>query len=1037
MEEQAGAGFWLSPQQAHLWLAGQQGGPYNSVAVIQLRGSIRAEEVRAALDRLSARQEVLRTVLKRIPGLKIPFQVILPQANVSWETGRPSDLEELLDHARNRQFDLEQGPSVHAVFVDPEAAQPFLVLTMPAVWSDSRSLQILAAEIEVMLSGQEAGLHEPALRYVQFAQWQRDLLESEEEGDAATGKEYWKKSAASAPPVPALPLETVSASDSSRLETVSFGLDASILHQLEAIADQQKASLSGVLLAAWQSLIWRLTGQAQFLIAVFSSGREYEELQQVPGLIGKSLPIAARFDGELRFSDVVRQAGSAVQEAASWQEYFAPEDSAATNMGLAFDFTELPVGILHQEVRCEASKLKLCAQRSSGNLKLAFHFDAARLSRATVEQWSRYFISMLNAAAADPQALVSRLPLLTAAERLALLADWNQTAADYPSQSCIHELFEAQAAATPDRPALRYEDHELTYRQWNESSNQLAHTLRAMGVGPDSLVGLCVDRSINMAVALMAILKAGGAYVPVSADHPKARLAQQLAGAAALVTESKFLNHMPAVVGVICMDRDGGQWSAQPRTNPERVTNPENLVYVIYTSGSTGTPKGVGVRHRNLVNYAYFITRRLELDRYPEGLNFATVSTLGADLGNTCIYPSLISGGCLHIINHETAGDSQRLREYTAKYPLDVLKIVPSHLAALLEGGGRGVLPRRYLVLGGEALTPQLVSKIVASGADCEIVNHYGPTETTVGSLTLRLKDYSWQTSGTQTIPIGRPIVNTRVYILDAQGEPVPSGVTGGLYIAGEGVTAGYLNQPDLTADRFLSDPFHGDGRRMYRTGDLARYLPDGNVEFLGRTDDQVKIRGFRIELGEIEAALCRYAGVKQAVVLAREDERGDKRLVAYVAGSWDALVADHLRAHVRNELPEYMVPAAIVVLPKLPLNSNGKIDRQALPAPGQAPAGKAYIAPRTATESAIAGVWEEVLRRDRIGVDDDFFDIGGHSLIATQIASRLRDRLGISVAVRLIFDHTTIAALASALDTIREEADDDSELEIPIGRRR
>src|SRR5581483_1685219 len=395
---------------------------------------------------------------------------------------------------------------------------------------------------------------------------------------------------------------------------------------------------------------------------------------------------------------------------------------------------------------------------------------------------------------------------------------------------------------------------------------------------------------------------------------------------------------MPEFSGTtLCLDRDQKLWSAEPGTNPPATTTPENLVYVIYTSGSTGVPKGVAVRHRNLVNYTEFITRRLELEKDSDGLNFATVSTIGADLGNTCIYPALASGGCLHVISYEVSTDPQRFAEYCEKYPVDVLKIVPSHLAALLHSPeAKSLLPNKFLITGGESLTAKLLDRIAELGARCEILNHYGPTETTVGSLTLRLNEYDRKNSS--TIPIGRPTANTQVYILDAEQQPVPVGVVGELYIAGAGVTAGYLNQPERTAERFLPNPFGNDSNaKMYRTGDLARYDEAGRVEFLGRGDDQVKIRGFRIELGEIEAVLAKHAAVKQAAVLAKEDERGDKRLVGYVVAHREHTVScDELKAYLQQQLPDYMVPSAIVQLAKIPLTANGKIDRQALPAPEQ-----------------------------------------------------------------------------------------------------
>ncbi len=546
-------------------------------------------------------------------------------------------------------------------------------------------------------------------------------------------------------------------------------------------------------------------------------------------------------------------------------------------------------------------------------------------------------------------------------------------------------------------------------------------------------MGLCLERSAEAMIALVAILKAGGAYVSLSTDSPKQRLAQQLEGVLALITERKLLELLPETFGtkpvgpILCLDADAQAWAQEPETNPEAQATPENLAYVIFTSGSTGVPKGVGVRHRNLVNYAWAIAKQLNLADYPEGLQFATVSTLSADLGNTCIYPALLSGGGLHMIPYEVATDSRQFSLYQDRYPIDVLKIVPSHLAALLHSAEGGkVLPRKFLITGGETLTPNLVERIEASGAGCQIINHYGPTETTVGSLIQPLSSYDWTRSGLASIPIGRPIANTQVYVLDAHLQVVPEGVAGELFISGAGVAGGYLGQPELTSERFLPNPFE-PGATMYRTGDLARQIPGeaGRIEFLGRTDDQVKVRGFRIELGEIEVALVRLPGVKQAVVLARENkDRQDKQLVGYVIVSPGAHLSEtHIRQQLREQLPDYMVPAAVVILEKLPLTPNGKIDRKALPSPEEVAAPKVHVEPSTPTAKAIAQIWAEVLQRKQISADDNFFELGGHSLTATQVVSRMREHFSVEIALRSIFETPVLKALADSLDATKANA--------------
>ena len=1039
-EGQNTAGYWLSPQQKHAWSVADRGVSANATALISIDGEVKAEQVRDALRAVVSRHEILRTVFRRPTGMKVPFQVILESCSVAFETtdlcraaetDREHRLANLFARHASERFDLEHGPMLRATLVCVGNGRSALILSVPTLCGDPKSLHRIVTEVADHCGGRVDETEEP-LRYVQFAQWQNDQLESQDDS-CEEGRKFWRKQGLDELPEITVPGER-SATQPFVLKSVSLRVEVALGAGIEAAAEELEVSASDVLLAAWQCLLSRLNGQQRFALAVAVDGREYEELGNALGLFAKNLPVVSRLEGNLRFSEVIKQAADSVRECNEWQDQFV-SDRVVPSVG--FDFAELPTGqvagglkwrVVRQEVVNDTFKLRLSAIRSEDGLTLEFHYDASRLAHSAVERIAQYFQTLLAAAVAAPETPVSRLPLLSEAERKKIVVDWNQTASDYP-HCCFHEIFEAQAARTPERPALRFNDRVLSYGELNEQANRLAHYLRRQGVGPDKLVGLCVERSAEMMIALLAILKAGGAYVPLNPDNPKPRMAQQLAGAVALITEQKLAGQMPEFSGTtLCLDRDQKLWSAEPGTNPPATTTPENLVYVIYTSGSTGVPKGVAVRHRNLVNYTHFITRRLELEKYSDGLNFATVSTIGADLGNTCIYPALASGGCLHVISYEVSTDPQRFAEYCEKYPVDVLKIVPSHLAALLHSPeAKSLLPNKFLITGGESLTAKLLDRIAELGARCEILNHYGPTETTVGSLTLRLNEYDRKNSS--TIPIGRPTANTQVYILDAEQQPVPVGVVGELYIAGAGVTAGYLNQPERTAERFLPNPFGNDSNaKMYRTGDLARYDEAGRVEFLGRGDDQVKIRGFRIELGEIEAVLAKHSAVKQAVVLAKEDERGDKRLVGYVVAHRDHTVsADELKAYLQQQLPDYMVPSAIVQLTKIPLTANGKIDRQALPAPEQVQA-KVYVAPRNATEEAVAKIWAEVLRRERISVDDNFFDLGGHSLMATQVISRIREQFRVELGIRALFETPTVAGLAEALgSTDRAEEPSDS----------
>jgi amino acid adenylation domain-containing protein len=1027
MEIPATAGFWLSPQQKHVRSLQNDGRAYRSVCLLLIESDGSCDDMTSAVERLVARHEILRTIYVRQPGMTYPFQVVLEKAAAAielldWkgisETERPSKLNDLFVAAQVRSLGPEGMPVVTANVVALTTNRYAIVLSLPAMAADRSSLNILAQELEQVACGTHTASESEPVRYVQFSQWQNDLLEGTD-GNAGEGFAFWNQHSGEDQLLP-VPNERKQAGDFSP-QLHACELDPNTLRQVRDLAAKENASEADVFLAAWQSLLWRLTGQPSFKVGVVFDGREYDELRAAIGLLAKTIPISARFDGDFRFREVVEHVRTTMSEAAAWQEYYAPEAGVGTEPSVVFEQAKSVDSSAIKRLFCsnDSYKLKLSVVQRSGNVALEFHYDGSRFSHDFIERVAGYFQRLLTAATAEPETEVSRLPLLDDDEKRKLIHDWNQTSVDYASDKTFHALFEAQAAKTPERLAVRFQEDVLTYQQLNERANQLARFLRESGVGSGSLVGLCAERSVNVMVALLAILKAGGAYVPLNPDNPKSRSSHQLSGVVALITEHPLLSNLPEFAGkTICLDRDAQVWANQSRENPLPNTNSGGIAYVIFTSGSTGVPKGVAVRHRNLVNYSCFIADRLRLSEFPDGLNFGTVSTIGADLGNTCIFPALISGGCVHVVSYDDSTDPQRFAQYLAKHPVDVLKIVPSHLQALLESSqAPQLLPRKYLILGGETLTPTLIRKIDSLGGSCEVLNHYGPTETTVGSLTLRLADYDWETSQAASIPIGRPIANTQVYILDALLQPVPPGSMGELYIAGEGVTAGYVNQPERTAERFLQNPFASDSTaQMYRTGDLARYLPDGNVEFLGRADDQIKIRGFRIELGEIESVITREPAVRQALVIARDDARGEKRLVAYVVADQSQNgTADQIRTRLKEQLPDYMIPSAIVYLAKIPLTANGKVDRQALPEP-EAVATKFYVAPKTATEEALAKIWSEVLRRDHISADDNFFDLGGHSLLATQVVSRIREQFLIDLPIRALFESPTVCGLAEGI---------------------
>jgi amino acid adenylation domain-containing protein len=644
---------------------------------------------------------------------------------------------------------------------------------------------------------------------------------------------------------------------------------------------------------------------------------------------------------------------------------------------------------------------------------------------------------VLRAMVADEQQAVMGIDILPAAERQLLLEEWNATEAPYPEELCIHQLFEEQAARDPEAVALVFEDETLTYGELNARANRLAHHLIALGVKPDERVAICVERSFEMVVGLIAILKAGGAYVPLDPAYPAERLAFMLADSeprailtheaarAALEAACPSLTHVPAVIDLA---DEAGLWAEQPSTSPDPQAlglTSRNLAYIIYTSGSTGTPKGVMVEHRSLVGRLSGVGCSLG-----PGLTdvMPLVSSTAFDISILELLLPLVSGAATAVSGARTAKDIEvlagRVRGAT------ILNAVTSVMEAWSNFVEDQDLAHWYpqlrmLLVGGEPVQQRLIDRLYALFPNAEVVETYGPTEASLYATSCLARS----APGTQSPPIGRPISNTRIYLLDSHGLPVPLGAAGEIYIGGAGVARGYLGRPELTAERFIASPFVA-GDRLYKTGDLARYLPDGNIEFLGRNDHQVKIRGYRIELGEIEARLSEHADVGEAVVLAREDEPGDKRLVAYVVpagdpsgdeqarGEWIAA----LRAHLATSLPEYMVPAAYVMLDALPLTPNGKLDRNALPAPGdEAFVRSAYEPPQGEVEKALAGIWSELLGIERISRHDNFFELGGHSLLAVRMISRIDMAFGLTPPLSIMFKYNNLISLAKIISVANE----------------
>ncbi|MDQ2980090.1 MAG: amino acid adenylation domain-containing protein [Acidobacteriota bacterium] len=935
-------------------------------------------------------------------------------------------------------LDLEAGPVFRLWLAALSPTSNVLLFSLPALCADRRSLHDIARELSRRYAAppEETPAGEPPIQYADYAQWQEELRSSDEEASLA-GREHWcaadelgAEAAASWRTIPRNPGEPA---------VVEFRVPAAAAARIDALCRSRGVSSADFLLACWQVLLARATGDSVGFVRMVQDGRSLEELEHALGLFAAALPAALRVEPTTVFSEAVAEAAGTRLRNEEWQEYFEPAEGASSRPDRApagFEFFERPsltsgsgisFSILSASVRVDSFPLEVVCERDGDSIRVVCASDPSETTGPSGAWIAAHLEALIAGAAENPDERAAALPLLPDSARRRLLVDLNRTTAEFPSDRTLHELFETQVERSPDSTALVFEGMSLTYRELNARANALAWLLRERGIGPDVAVGLGLERSAEMIVALLGIWKGGGAYVPLVTDHPPARLAQLLSqsGCRLLITDSHCRGRFAGFDGeTFDLDAERTLLEAAPTGNPPASALPSSLAYVMYTSGSTGTPKGVAVRHESLVNYAHFIARDLLgiPPVSPSPLSFATVSTIGADLGNTAIFPALITGGCLHVIPYETAMDGGRFEEYCSRHAIDVLKIVPSHLSALLSTGGAGVLPRRTLILGGEALPWDLVDRIRSGGGKAEIANHYGPTETTIGSLTFRVPAREGARFS-PTVPIGRPIANTKAFVLDSEGEPVPMGVAGELFIGGAGVAAGYRNLSGETAERFVPDVFPGSSAgRLYRTGDRVRYLPDGNLEFLGRVDDQVKIRGFRIEPGEVSSVLASYPKVREAVVIVREDVPGDRRLVAYFVPDRAAVLSmEDMRAWIRGRLPDYMVPSAIVSMKSIPLTANGKVDRRALPAPGSE-GSHAFVAPRTPSETIVAETWKEVLRVERVGAEDDFFELGGHSLLLTQVVSRLRRAFERDLPIRWVFETPTVAGLARRIDAARRE---------------
>ncbi len=1038
-----GRPFPLSFAQQRMWFLEQLKpgtSHYNTPFGVRIRGILAVEHLSASLREVVDRHETLRTSFRAVNG--DPVQVIDRQGRVELRlvdlralspSTREHEAQRLALQEARQPFDLAAGAPLRATLFRLSDRDHMLVLVLHHIISDAWSLEILFREMSAVygarVQGTGASLPPLPVQYADFAVWQRNVLEG---GKLEAELEFWREQLAGAPETLELPTDFPRpAMQTVRGETEYDFLPAALAGAMEDLARRERGTPFMVMMAAFQMLLARYSGQEDIVAGTPIAGRTRSEIEPLIGCFINTLAIRSDLSGDPTVRHLIERVRHTSLEAFAHQEL--PFEKLVEKLNPQRQTSHAPLfqtmfmlqtassadrhmhglEVTPLDLTSGSAKfdLTLAVIRRAEGLRMGMTYNVDLFEAATVRRMLGHFRTLLEGMVANPGARISTLPMLTAGERSQILVDWNRTTTSYAREKCIHQLFEEQAARTPDKVAVVFEGQTLTYRELNARANQLAGHLGSLGVGPEVLVGLCAERSLEMLIGEYAILKAGAAYVPLDPSYPKERITFMIedSGIRVLLTQERLAGRLPAIDGVtFCLDSDWHLAAQRSPENPGVQVQPGNLAYMIYTSGSTGKPKGVQIEHGSVVNFLNAMSRQPGLTSEDTLL---AVTTLSFDIAGLEIHLTLTRGATLYLASQEAAADGMRLREALASSGATVMQATPATWRMLIEAGWRGTAGLKILC-GGEALPRDLAIQLLERG--CEVWNLYGPTETTIWSAAFRVNG--------EQILLGRPIDNTLFYVLDRNQQPVPVGVPGELFIGGDGLARCYYKRPELTAERFVPDPFSGTpGARMYRTGDLVRYLKDGNLEYLGRMDHQIKLRGFRIEPGEIEAALSRHPAVQQCVVAAREDTPGDTRLVAYLVARDEAPKREDLRAHLKAKLPDYMVPSHFVLLDKLPLTPNGKIDRKALPVPEKETAdGSGSAPPRTATEEMVAGIWQDVLGLERIGATDSFFDLGGHSLLATRVVARVRQAFGLELPLRAMFESPTPAGMAAAIDELR-----------------
>jgi amino acid adenylation domain-containing protein len=1032
----------LSFAQARLWVLDQLEpglSTYNMPAALRITGPLNVAVLERSLNEIIRRHEVLRTTIQAVDGQ--PIQIVaraltlaLPVVDLQEEseTEREVELRGRITEQIHQPFDLAQGPLLRSVLFRLGMEDHVFLLVVHHIVSDGWSMGVFERELmalyQAFSSGKPSPLPELPLQYGEFAHWQQQW----EKGEAFQQQlSYWREQLSE---LPVLELPTDHPRPTMQTHAGAkqhLKLSKALSTSLLKLSQRAGVTLFMTLLATFQTLLSRYSGQEDIVVGSVIANRNRAEIEDLIGFFVNTLVLRTDLSGNPTFRQLLHRVRDVTLSAYEHQELpfeklveeLQPQRDMSRNplFQVMLTLQNMPepsfersgLTLSHLEVFNPMAKFDLTVFIWEGDdgINGTFEYNTDLFDEETIKRMQGHFQTLLEGIVANPDCCLNDLPLLTETERKKLLFQWNETQADYPKTKCLHHLFEEQVAQTPHAVAVVFEDQQLTYRELNIRANQLANYLQRIGVAPGVRVGLYVQRSVEMVVGLLGILKAGGAYVPMDPMYPKERLRFMLddAQASVLLTQQRLIAELPkSDASLVCLDADWKEISNTPAETPESGVKPKALAYVIYTSGSTGKPKGVAIPHGALVNFLYAMREQPGLEAEDTLL---AVTTLSFDIAALELYLPLIVGACVVVVSREVASDGVTLAKQLDLCDATVMQATPATWRLLLESGWDGKANLKILC-GGEALPQELAEKLLTKGV--ALWNLYGPTETTIWSTTYKVEPK------TGAMPIGFPIANTQIYLLDSQLNPVPTGIPGELYIGGDGLAEGYLNRPELTAERFVPNPFSAEpGKRLYRTGDLARYLSDGAIDFLGRIDHQIKLRGFRIEIGEIEAVLVQHSGVRQTVVLVREDRPGDTRLVGYIVPNQETLPRiSELRRFLQEKLPDYMVPSTFVFLDALPLTPNGKVDRRALPQPDsdRPDLEASFVEPRTPVEEMLADIWAKILKLERIGVHDNFFELGGHSLLATQVISRVRRIFQVDLPLRSLFDGPTVADLSRTL---------------------